>query len=150
MNEYFYGVDYAADRSHLLMVCSDHKLCYEVVPQELHDDDESYDPRGTADPEIEYADIDKLDWAILNEGGDKDEKGIPLSWYAIKNQSEAEVWYRRHTKMPEEMVSYAARYYWGEVKEQEQVLAERKKKRGKKKKGGKIHFNKGKFLVRFD
>ena len=152
MTDYFYGLDYAEDRSHMLMVNSDPHLCYEVVPEELYKDEESYEPKGTADPEVEYADVDKLDWSILPEGGDVDEKGIPLSWYAIKNQTEAELWYKKHTRMPEEMISFAARFYWAEpIEELKSIERKKKHKRKKQKKpDGKIQVNKGKFVVRFD
>ena len=110
MSEYFYGVEYADSRSHALMVCSDPMMSYEIVPEVLTKDDETYEPLGSADPEVEYADIDRLDWSVVQVGSDLDELGIPLSWFAIKNKAEGEQWYWEHTKMLDSMIHYVARY----------------------------------------
>ena len=146
MSEYFYGVEYADSRSHALMVCSDPMMSYEIVPEVLTKDEEVYEPLGSADPEVEYADIDRLDWSVVQDGSDLDELGIPLSWFAIKSRAEGEQWYREHTKMPESMIHYVGRYYWGDGLQPPKPKGHGRKKN---KPAEKLQVNKGHFVVEF-
>ena len=149
MSEYFYGVEYAESRSHALMICSDPMMSYEIVPELLVKDDEAYEPLGSADPDVQYADTDRLDWSVVPDGGDLDELGIPLSWFAIKNRAAGEQWYREHTKMPESMIQYVGRYYWGDGLQPPKPKEHGRTGRKKKQPAEKLQVNKGHFVVEF-
>ena len=101
------------------------------------------------DKDVEWADRDKLDWSVVLDGGDLDEKGIPLSWLSVDNEADGRQWYKKHTKMPDSMIDYVARYYWGDGLVPQEAASTTKV--GRKKKGAtpKFECHKGSFLVEF-
>eukprot|EP01048_Picozoa_sp_COSAG05_P021674 COSAG05_NODE_4067_length_1689_cov_0.811950_1_plen_157_part_00 len=145
--EYFAGVQYNSDMTCALMVCSDSKLNYEIVPKaNMYSDD--FIGVGSADQETEWISPDRVDYNFLLEGRDPEELGVPVSFLQIKTIEEGEEWYRNHTKLPESMIHYVARYHWGDglVPPGES----NKHKPRKKKDTGKFQANKGTFRVNFD
>ena len=150
MNDYFHGLQYNETGDCATMVSSNYKMCYDVVPAALLDDDAAhdYEPKGEADHSTEWVDRDKLDWSLKFDE-DKDRKGIPISWLAVESVPEGEQWYREHTRMPECMIHYIARYHWGDgLKTAEEKLPAK----GRKKKTDEpaLSVNHGTFHVQFD
>ena len=147
MNDYFHGLQFADNKDYATMVSNNYKLCYDVVPSALLDDEDEFEPKGQADNSTEWVDRDKLDWSLKFDE-DMDAKGIPISWLAVDSVQEGEQWYRQHTKMPECMIHYIARYHWGDGLKTSDDL---KKKSGRKKKDEtSISVNHGCFHVQFD
>ena len=149
MTDYFHGLYYGADQSYATMTSTNPKMCYDLVPVDLATDDDCYEPKGATDSSVEWADVDKLDWSVVMEGGDVDEKGIPLSWLAIKSEDEGRTWYQKHTKMPESMIDYVTRYYWGDGLEVPPEKTYGRTGRKKKAPVEKFQCHKGKFVVEF-
>ena len=130
------------------MISSNYKMCYDVVPSALLDDPDEFEPKGEADTSIEWLDLDKADWSLKFDE-DLDAKGIPISWLSVQSVQEGEQWYRMHTKMPECMIHYIARFHWGDGLKTSDDLP---KKSGRKKKADEtsISVNRGTFHVQFD
>eukprot|EP01051_Picozoa_sp_SAG22_P006620 SAG22_NODE_438_length_10500_cov_13.037496_8_plen_119_part_00 len=106
MNDYFHGLQYSETNGCATMVSSNYKMCYDVVPAALLDDEDDYEPKGEADHSTEWVDREKLDWSLKFDGPDgMDAKGIPISWLAVESVQEGEQWYREHTRMPECTIS---------------------------------------------
>eukprot|EP01043_Picozoa_sp_COSAG02_P105209 COSAG02_NODE_41209_length_397_cov_0.664430_2_plen_105_part_01 len=105
MNDYFHGLQYSDTADCATMVSNNYKLCYDVVPCALLDDEDEFEPKGEADRSTEWVERDKLDWSLKFDE-DKGAKGIPISWLAVESIQEGEQWYREHTRMPECMVHY--------------------------------------------
>eukprot|EP01051_Picozoa_sp_SAG22_P021701 SAG22_NODE_4898_length_1137_cov_2.354528_2_plen_149_part_00 len=148
MNDYFHGLQYNEAGDCATMISSNHKMTYDVVPSALLDDEDEFEPKGQADNSTEWVDRDKLDWSLKFDE-DMDRKGIPISWLAVESLQEGEQWYREHTQMPECMIHYIARYYWGDGLKTADHLP---KKSGRKKKTDEtsISVNHGTFHVQFD
>jgi len=149
MTEYFHGLFYGDNESYATMVCTDDRFSYDIVPATLFKEEEGYEPKGSADKDVEWVDRDKLDWSVVLDGGDLDEKGIPLSWLSVDNEAEGRQWYKKHTKMPDSMIDYVARYYWGDGLVPREAASTTKV--GRKKKGAtpKFECHKGSFFVEF-
>eukprot|EP01051_Picozoa_sp_SAG22_P004816 SAG22_NODE_269_length_13236_cov_124.463424_5_plen_139_part_00 len=130
MNDYFHGLQYSETGDCATMVSSNYKMCYDVVPSALLDDEDVFEPKGEADNSSEWVERDKLDWSLKFDE-DMDAKGIPISWLAVDSIQEGEQWYREHTRMPECMIHYIARYHWGDGLKTSEDLP---KKSGRKKK----------------
>ena len=110
MSGYFHGLVFDETMAYATMVNTDPRLEYDLAPSAIADDESSFHPVGLPDG-VEWADVGKLDWSLVAPDGDLDEKGIPLSWLGVKTISDGEEWYRTHTKMPESMIHYLARYH---------------------------------------
>ena len=153
MPDYFKGLMYGENNQYATMITTDASLCYDIVPQFLMDVREVFEPHGDADKSVEWLDTDKVDWSVVMDGGDLDEKGIPLSWLAVKTVEEGEEWYSKHTKMPDDMIRYVARYYWGDGlvdKTNKTTKKGRKKKAQRGEAVDKFECHKGHFQVKFD
>ena len=136
------------------MICSDPNLCYDVVPLSIASaETDEWDPRASADKSVEWLDRDKVDWDFNFDAENEDSKGIPLSWLAVSNINEGEQWYREHTRMPESMINYIARYHWSDGLKTPEGAKEKKKGRKRKEKkddpANKLQVNRGKFVVDF-
>lgn len=117
--------------------CSDDKLSFEIVPHE-HKEDEAFFP----DVKTKWLDTSKVDYLF-------GEHSLPLSFLSITTKEDGEAWYREHTKVPDDMIRYLARYHWGDLHPKYKTFDQ--PKQPKKKKNEPIFSkNEGKFIVEFD
>eukprot|EP01047_Picozoa_sp_COSAG01_P047058 COSAG01_NODE_4462_length_5001_cov_1.631654_5_plen_157_part_00 len=145
--EFFAGIQYSQDMSSAQMVCSDDKMSYEIVPSEnMYSDD--YIDAGSVNHETEWFHPSLVDYNFVLEGRDPEELGVPASFLQIKSIDEGEQWYREHTKLPESMIQYVARYHWGDGLVPPPESKKHKPRRNKDK--TKFQKNKGTFRVNFD
>lgn len=103
----------------------------------------------------EYIETDPLDYEIppelLNKnGGQKLEKGLPLSFLQIKTEEDGVEWYKKHyPQIPTDLLPVIARYHWGEPMTKKGLKNERKKVIKKAESKG-MTIKRGKVLVKFD
>ena len=136
----FYGMTENESGNQITAMCSDEKMCFDIIKDKDIAEDEGL---------VEYMDTDLVDYNVILPSHINtylEEKGVPLSFLSVRNEAEGEEWYRTHTSMPECMIPYLASYHWGDLSKQKPP----KKKSRKKKKPLKFSVNKGKFSVSFD
>eukprot|EP01051_Picozoa_sp_SAG22_P003366 SAG22_NODE_163_length_16829_cov_9.946204_2_plen_74_part_00 len=64
MNDYFHGLQYNEAGDCATMVSNNYKMCYDLVPSALLDDEDEFEPKGEADNSTEWVERDKLDWSL--------------------------------------------------------------------------------------
>eukprot|EP01052_Picozoa_sp_SAG31_P036715 SAG31_NODE_4625_length_3087_cov_8.343039_1_plen_231_part_00 len=129
------ALDQDTQRRFVDFPCSDPTFSFDIAPIEQVND-EDYFP----ETQIEILDTSKVDYQF-------GEHNLPLSFLSITNRADGEEWYRRNTKVPEDMIAYLGRYHWGDLHPKYEI---EKTKPKKKKKGRIFSKNHGKFKVNFD
>eukprot|EP01051_Picozoa_sp_SAG22_P006180 SAG22_NODE_396_length_11127_cov_33.460011_1_plen_59_part_00 len=57
MNDYFHKLQYSDTGDCATMVSNNYKMCYDIVPSALLDDEEQFEPKGEADNSTEWVSI---------------------------------------------------------------------------------------------
>ena len=140
----FYGMTENESGNQITAMCSDDKMCFDIIKDKDIAEDEGL---------VEYMDTDLVDYNVILPSHINtylEEKGVPLSFLSVRNEAEGEEWYRTHTDMPDCMIPYLASYHWGTLGAGKQKPPKKKSNRRKKKEPIKFSVNKGKFSVAFD
>ena len=119
---------------HQVMVCDDDRASFMFTKRGYEEEDM---PEVTSLDKVDYNMLPPPELQTLYEGTKFEEKGLPLSFLNVNTIEEGERWYAEHTRYPECLLPYLARYQWGDLRKgvnKKALKNARKKKKRKERK----------------